>query len=139
MIGLSHCFKLFLFFRFQDGGEVKYLDEASDLVKPERNTLEVSFADVEKHNHNLATTILEEYYRYVMYRSKLCNVSQCIGQPLIFSFLWLPNWLIWSVFTTCWFILLMSVDYKNKVCVSVTTLKYRYRRGRISHKGGGRL
>ncbi|KAF2366696.1 MCM domain [Trinorchestia longiramus] len=61
----DRCQKLFQDFleEFQEGGEVKYLDEARDLVKPERNTLEVSFADVEKHNHNLATTIIEEYYR----------------------------------------------------------------------------
>ena len=43
---------------------MKYLDEARDLVKPERNTLEVSFSDLEKHNQNLATTVIEEYYRY---------------------------------------------------------------------------
>ena len=50
-------------FRFQEEGEVKYLEEARDLVKPERNTLEISYIDVEKYNQNLATTITNEYYR----------------------------------------------------------------------------
>ncbi|KAK3879373.1 hypothetical protein Pcinc_016051 [Petrolisthes cinctipes] len=61
----DRCQKLFHDFleEFQDGGEVKYLDEARDLVKPERNTLEVSFADIDKFNQNLATTVVEEYYR----------------------------------------------------------------------------
>ena len=50
--------------RFQrDDGEVKYLDAAQELIRPERNTLTVSFADVEMHNQSLATVILEEYYR----------------------------------------------------------------------------
>lgn len=44
---------------------MKYLEEARDLVKPERNTLEVSFADIDKFNQNLATTVVEEYYRQV--------------------------------------------------------------------------
>lgn len=39
------------------------MEDARDLVKPERNTLEVSFVDVDKYNQNLATTIVEEYYR----------------------------------------------------------------------------
>ncbi|KAI0231089.1 DNA replication licensing factor MCM6 [Lamellibrachia satsuma] len=51
-------------YRFQrDDGEVKYLDAAQELIRPERNTLTVSFADVEMHNQSLATVILEEYYR----------------------------------------------------------------------------
>lgn len=57
--------------RFQDGGEVKYLEEARDLVKPERNTLEVSFSDIDKFNQNLATTVVEEYYRQVLEDCKL--------------------------------------------------------------------
>lgn len=61
----DRCQKLFQDFleEFQEGGEVKYLEDARDLVKPERNTLEVSFSDIEKANQNLATTIIEEYYR----------------------------------------------------------------------------
>lgn len=49
--------------RFQEDGEVKYLEEARDLIKPERNTLEVSFVDIEKFNQNLTTLIVEEFYR----------------------------------------------------------------------------
>lgn len=41
----------------------KYLAEALELVRPERNTLSVCFLDIEQHNQKLATTILEEYYR----------------------------------------------------------------------------
>lgn len=32
-------------------------------MNQERNTLEVSFEDIEKYNQNLATAIIEEYYR----------------------------------------------------------------------------
>ena len=44
---------------------MKYLEKAKELVKPERNTLQVSFQDVEKYNSNLAVTIVAEYYRYL--------------------------------------------------------------------------
>ena len=51
-------------FRFlKEDGEVKYVDGAQELIRPERNTLTVSFADIEMHNQSLATVILEEYYR----------------------------------------------------------------------------
>lgn len=46
---------------------MKYLGPVQELVSPDRYTLEVNFDDVEKHNQNLATTIVEEYYRYVKY------------------------------------------------------------------------
>lgn len=50
--------------RFQTGdGEVKYVREAEELIRPERNTLLVSFTDLEGFNQELATTIQEEYYR----------------------------------------------------------------------------
>lgn len=50
--------------RFQtDDGEVKYVREAEELIRPERNTLLVSFTDLEGFNQELATTIQEEYYR----------------------------------------------------------------------------
>lgn len=42
---------------------MKYLQPISDLASPERSTLEVNFDDVERYNQNLATTIIEEYYR----------------------------------------------------------------------------
>lgn len=51
--------------RFQTGdGEVKYVQEAEELIRPERNTLLVSFTDLEGFNQELATTIQEEYYRW---------------------------------------------------------------------------
>jgi len=64
--------------RFQDfleewkegGEEPKYLAQARELVKPERNTLQVSMKDVERHSGNLSTTILSEYYRVY---NHLCN------------------------------------------------------------------
>jgi DNA replication licensing factor MCM6 len=48
---------------FKEDGETKYLRAAAELVNPDRSTLEVSFEDIEKYNQNLATTIIEEYYR----------------------------------------------------------------------------
>ncbi|KAM4551331.1 DNA replication licensing factor MCM6 isoform 3-T3 [Odontesthes bonariensis] len=53
---------------FQTGdGEVKYVQEAEELIRPERNTLLVSFIDLEGFNQELATTIQEEYYRVYPY------------------------------------------------------------------------
>jgi len=57
--------------RFQDfleewrdeGDEPKYLGPAKDLVNPERNTLQVSMRDIERHNSMLAETITKEYFR----------------------------------------------------------------------------
>jgi len=40
------------------------MESAKELVSPERSTLEVSFEDTELYNQTLATTIIEEYYRY---------------------------------------------------------------------------
>ncbi|KAM7401191.1 hypothetical protein PAMA_005402 [Pampus argenteus] len=60
------CQKLFQAFleEFQTGdGEEKYVREAEELIRPERNTLLVSFTDLESFNQELATTIQEEYYR----------------------------------------------------------------------------
>ena len=56
----------FLFDRFIVDGEVKYLQPAEALVRPERNTLTVSFNDIELYNQQLATSIQEEYYRFVV-------------------------------------------------------------------------
>uniref|UniRef100_A0A1A8IXZ2 DNA replication licensing factor MCM6 n=1 Tax=Nothobranchius kuhntae TaxID=321403 RepID=A0A1A8IXZ2_NOTKU len=64
------CQKLFQAFleEFQTGdGEVKYVREAEELIRPERNTLLVSFTDLEGFNQELATTIQEEYYRVYPY------------------------------------------------------------------------
>ncbi|KAM8850498.1 DNA replication licensing factor MCM6 [Spinachia spinachia] len=60
------CQKLFQAFleEFQTAdGEVKYVREAEELIRPERNTLVVSFTDLEGFNQELATTVQEEYYR----------------------------------------------------------------------------
>lgn len=62
---------MFLLVSFEVDGEAKYLEKAKELVKPERNTLQVSFQDVEKHNSNLAVTIVAEYYRYCLFYSIL--------------------------------------------------------------------
>lgn len=59
------CQKLFQDFleEFKEDNEIKYEKNAKELLKPELSTLEVSFDDIEKYNQNLATTIIEEYYR----------------------------------------------------------------------------
>ncbi|XP_063285427.1 DNA replication licensing factor MCM6 [Pelobates fuscus] len=60
------CQKLFQDFleEFQgQDGEIKYRSEAEELIRPERNTLVVSFLDLEQFNQQLATTIQEEFYR----------------------------------------------------------------------------
>ena len=60
---------LWLFiYRFSTGsGDIKYLAAATDLTRAERNTLTVSFEDIERYNQQLAVTILEEYYRLVIF------------------------------------------------------------------------
>ncbi|XP_067891141.1 DNA replication licensing factor MCM6-like [Heterodontus francisci] len=60
------CQKLFQDFleEFQNSdGEVKYLHDAEELIRPERNTLAISFVDLEQYNQQLATTVQEEFYR----------------------------------------------------------------------------
>ncbi|KAJ8917378.1 hypothetical protein NQ315_002402 [Exocentrus adspersus] len=63
------CQKLFQDFldEFKEDGELKYLEPAQELQSEERSTIEISFEDVEKYNQNLATTIIEEYYRIYPY------------------------------------------------------------------------
>ncbi|XP_042581511.1 DNA replication licensing factor MCM6 [Cyprinus carpio] len=64
------CQKLFQAFleEFQNSdGEVKYLRDAEELIRPERNTLVVSFIDLEAFNQELATAIQEEFYRLYPY------------------------------------------------------------------------
>lgn len=63
-------------FRFQDKtGDPLYLAEAQELIRPERNTLAVSFANIERYNQQLATTIQEEYYRWVRFSINLTLVE----------------------------------------------------------------
>lgn len=45
----------------------KYLQDAKDLEDPEKNTLYICFPDLQNHDQNLATTIMEEYYRVYPY------------------------------------------------------------------------
>lgn len=65
----ERCQKLFQDFleEFKVDGELKYLAEAHELMRPERNTLTVGFHDIESYNSQLATTIQEEYYRVYPY------------------------------------------------------------------------
>lgn len=59
---------LCLWYRFQNSdGELKYLRDTEELIRPERNTLLVSFDDLEGFNQELATIIQEEFYRYSDY------------------------------------------------------------------------
>ncbi|XP_061432588.1 zygotic DNA replication licensing factor mcm6-A-like isoform X2 [Lethenteron reissneri] len=64
------CQKLFQDFleEFQTAeGERKYVRDAEELGRPERNTLVVDFTDLEQHNQQLATTVQEDYYRVYPY------------------------------------------------------------------------
>ena len=47
----------------EDEGEIKYLIPAKELMRPERNTLLVSFHDVEEYSTKLANIIQEQYYQ----------------------------------------------------------------------------
>ncbi|KAI1306502.1 DNA replication licensing factor Mcm6 [Halotydeus destructor] len=46
-----------------ESNEPKYLRDALDLVKPERNTLFISYEDFERFDQRVANTVLEQYYR----------------------------------------------------------------------------
>ncbi|XP_046883685.1 MCM6 minichromosome maintenance deficient 6, like [Hypomesus transpacificus] len=64
------CQKLFLEFleEFQNpNGELLYVPDAEELIRPERNTLVVNFTNIEHFNQQLATTIQEDYYRVYPY------------------------------------------------------------------------
>ena len=65
--------------RFKEEGHVKYKSFIENLVGPELSTLEVSFDDVERYNQGLATTIIEEYYRFV--RSQLISKYTLTKSP----------------------------------------------------------
>ncbi|XP_070536303.1 zygotic DNA replication licensing factor mcm6-like [Ptychodera flava] len=79
----DRCQKLFQDFleEFTVDGEVKYLSDVQELIRPERNTLTVSFEDIQNHNQQLATTIQEEYYRVYPYLCRaVCNFARDRGQ-----------------------------------------------------------
>ena len=63
----ERCQKRFLDFleEWRDEGDhqPKYLEPAKELVKPERNTLQVSMRDIQVFNESLSETITKEYYR----------------------------------------------------------------------------
>jgi len=59
--------------RFTADGETKYLADALELVRPERNTLTVSYEDVDSYNQQLSTTIVSEYYRFVIHDMWVCG------------------------------------------------------------------
>ena len=65
----ARCQKLFQDFLedYREGPDLKYLNPALELVKPERNTLLVSMKDVEQFNANLAQSIHDDYYRLYPY------------------------------------------------------------------------
>jgi len=48
-------------------GELKYLVAGRDLIRPERNTLTVSYLDIEEHSTKLANVIQEHYYQVFPY------------------------------------------------------------------------
>jgi DNA replication licensing factor MCM6 len=58
---------------YQEDGISKYLPEAKELAKPERNTLLVDFSDVEKFNPRLKEAISDQCYRLYPY---LCNAAK---------------------------------------------------------------
>ena len=49
--------------RYTVDADLKYLDSARDMIRPERNTLTVSYLDVEEHSTKLANVIQEHYYQ----------------------------------------------------------------------------
>lgn len=49
--------------RFEVEGELKYSRDATDLYRPERSTLTVSYHDVQEYSTRLAETIQEYYYK----------------------------------------------------------------------------
>ncbi|KAM3915850.1 DNA replication licensing factor MCM6 [Leptodactylus fuscus] len=74
------CQKLFQDFleEYQNAdGELKYKSDAEELIRPERNTLLVSFQDLEQYNQQLATTVQEEFYRVYPY---LCRAVRAFAR-----------------------------------------------------------
>lgn len=80
---MQKCFKDFLAEygeeRRTDSSSLKYLEDAIDLVKPERNTLFVNFEDFEKFDQQAADTLVEQYYRLFPY---LCR-------GMCFCYMWM--------------------------------------------------
>lgn len=68
-------------------GEVKYLRDAEELIRPERNTLVVSFTDLEGFNQELATAIQEEFYRCERSQKKNLNCFHTLLLNLVTIYL----------------------------------------------------
>ena len=73
------CFRDFLaeFVEEEETGSTagaKYLEDALDLVQPERNTLFVNFEDLERFDQRASNIIVEQYYRVYPY---LCRGECC--------------------------------------------------------------
>ncbi len=49
--------------RFKVEGELRYLEDVKQLDRPERNSVTISFLDVEEYSTKLATLIQERYYQ----------------------------------------------------------------------------
>jgi len=59
----THTHTHALTYRYTADGELKYLVAGRDLIRPERNTLTVSYLDIEEHSTKLANVIQEHYYQ----------------------------------------------------------------------------
>lgn len=69
---------------FMVEGELKYLADARELIRPERNTLTVSFLDVEEYSTKLANLIQENYYRVYPYLCRgVRNFARDRGEVLV--------------------------------------------------------
>ena len=62
----ERCRKSFQYFLEEwrdEGDHPKYLEPARELLKPERDTLQVSMTDIETYNSNLVEAIVKNFYR----------------------------------------------------------------------------
>lgn len=56
--------------KLEGTSDIKYLEDAKELIKVQRNTLQVDFRDVHLYNQNLGDAIQQEYYRLYPYLCK---------------------------------------------------------------------
>ena len=90
--------------RCQKKFQPKYLEPAKELVKPERNTLDVSMRDIERHNNMLAETNTKEYYRVYPH---LCAVVKKFGKDQVDQ----------AVADKDFYLSLTEMDVSHKVCM----------------------
>lgn len=80
------CQKLFKIFLQEytddvDSNQAKYEESAKNLFKPEKNTLFIDFADLQRYDQELSTIIVNEFYRLNPY---LCRaVSSFVQQEVL--------------------------------------------------------